>query len=107
MSLRSRIAKLHLKRSKSMRTFTIDSENNITVFANAKEAKTSNQTGAVIFTSGKELGELAAHWPTHRLVDIWNSVPGATPVKKFTNRKTAIARIWKAIQSLKPAATPE
>jgi len=36
-------------------------------------------------------------------VDLWNSLPGATPVKKFTDRKTAIARIWKAIQSLQPA----
>ena len=29
---------------------------------------------------------------------------GVTPVKKFTDRKTAIARIWKAIQSLQPAS---
>ena len=36
-----------------------------------------------------------------------NSLPGATPVKKFTDRKTAIARIWKAIQSLQPAASEE
>ena len=86
-----------------MHTFTIDSENNITVFANTKEAKTSNQTDAVIFTTEKELGELAAQWPSHRLVDIWNSLTGVTSVKKFTDRKTAIARIWKAIQSLQPA----
>ena len=88
-----------------MQTFTIDSENNITVFSSYKEAKTSDATDAVIFTTEKELGGLAAHWPTHRLVDIWNSLPGATPVKKFTDRKTAIARIWKAIQSLQ--AVPE
>ena len=86
-----------------MRTFTIDSENNITAFATAKKAKTSNQTGAVIFTTEDELAKLAAHWPIHRLVDIWNSLTGVTPVKKFTDRKTAIARIWKAIQSLQPA----
>ena len=88
-----------------MRTFTIDSENNITACASMQQAKTSDQTDAVIFTSQEELGKLAAHWPTHRLVDIWNSLPGFTPVKKFTDRKTAIARIWKAIQSLQP--TPE
>ena len=39
-------------------------------------------------------------WPASRLVEIWNSVPGFTPVKKFTDRKTALARIWKAIQNL-------
>ena len=86
-----------------MQTFTIDSENNITVFTNMKEAKTSNQTGAVIFTTEDELAKLADAWPGGRLVEIWNSLPGATPVKKFTDRKTAIARIWKAIQSLQPA----
>ena len=86
-----------------MHTFTIDSETNITVFASYKEAKTSDATDAVIFTTEDELAKLTAHWPTHRLVDIWNSLTGATPVKKFTDRKTAIARIWKAIQSLQPA----
>src|SRR3990172_12248587 len=86
-----------------MRTFTIDSENNITVFASMQQAKTSNETGAVIFTTQEELAKLAEGWPGGRLVEIWNSLPGATPVKKFTDRKTAIARIWKAIQSLQPA----
>ena len=90
-----------------MKTFTIDSDNNITVFASMQQAKTSDQSGAVIFTSQEELGKLAAHWPTHRLVDIWNSLPGFVPVKKFTDRKTAIARIWKAIQSLQPAPEAE
>jgi len=30
-------------------------------------------------------------------VEIWNKLPGATPVKKFTDRKTAYGRIWKAL----------
>ena len=88
-----------------MRTFTIDSENNITVFASMQQAKTSNETGAVIFTTQEELTKLADGWPGGRLVEIWNSLPGATPVKKFTDRKTAITRIWKAIQSLQPVPT--
>ena len=90
-----------------MRTFTLDNENNITIFASYKEAKTSDQTDAVIFTTEDELAKLAAHWPTHRLVDLWNSLTGVTPVKKFTDRKTAIARIWKAIQGLQPAPEAE
>src|SRR5262249_44659063 len=32
--------------------------------------------------------------------------PGFTPVKKFTDRKTAITRIWKALQSLNGQAGP-
>ena len=90
-----------------MKTFTIDSDNSITVFASMQQAKTSDQTDAVLFTTQEELAKLAAHWPTHRLVDIWNSLPGFTPVKKFTDRKTAIARIWKAIQSLQPSPEAE
>lgn len=90
-----------------MRTFTIDSENNITAFASMQQAKTSNETGAVIFTSQEELIKLAEGWPGGRLIEIWNSLPGATLVKKFTDRKTAIARIWKAIQSLQPAPETE
>jgi hypothetical protein len=43
-----------------------------------------------------------------RPVEIWNSFAGAPPfgdlrpVKKFTDRKTAIERIWRAIQVLTP-----
>ena len=33
-------------------------------------------------------------------MDIWNSLPGQTAVKKFTSRKTAVTRIWLAIQTL-------
>ena len=86
-----------------MQTFTIDSENNITVFASYTVGKTSDATGAVIFTTEDEIAKLATDWPISRLVEIWNSLTGDTPVKKFTDRKTAIARIWKAIQSLQPA----
>jgi hypothetical protein len=38
--------------------------------------------------------------PAARLVEIWNSLPGESPVKKFKDRATAINRIWKAIQNL-------
>jgi hypothetical protein len=87
-----------------MRTFIIDSENNITVFASEKQAKTSDATGAESFTTQEEMTKLAGTWPGGRLVEIWNSLTGVEPVKKFTDRKTAIARIWKAIQSLQLAS---
>ena len=86
-----------------MRTFIIDSENNITIFASQQQAKGTDATGAEGFTSQEELTKLAAEWPGGRLVEIWNSLTGVDPVKKFTDRKTAIARVWKAIQSLQPA----
>jgi hypothetical protein len=88
-----------------MRTFSIDSENNITVIASAQQAQAGESFG-----SEQEWHRLTADWPTSRLLDTWNSIPGFTPVNRFKDRKTATARIWKAIQSLgggvgAPAAT--
>ena len=72
--------------------FTIDSENNITaVGTDAAIPENAQQFG-----SEKELSKLAADWPPGRLVEIWNSLPGVKPVKKFTTRNTAAGRIWKA-----------
>src|SRR6266478_3764104 len=80
-----------------MTIFTIDSENNIAARGSASEI---TDKGSEQFTSEKELAQLAADWPSSRLVDIWNRIPGLTPVKRFTNRAVATARIWKAVQSL-------
>ena len=81
-----------------MTTYTIDQENNVIAHAGAKE--TNSQPGAERFSSSKDLVRLAAKWPASRLVEIWNSLPGQTAVKKFTSRKTAVTRIWLAIQKL-------
>ena len=56
------------------------------------------------FASEKELQELANEWPMKRLVEIWNRLPGVEPVARFTDRKTAIRRIWRALQP--PAEEP-
>ena len=84
-----------------MPTFTIDTENNITAFTSLKEAEGSG-AGAETFRSPEELAALASDWPGIRLVEIWNGLAGVTPVQKFTSRKTAVTRIWKAIQGLGP-----
>ena len=84
-----------------MTTYTIDNENNVSAHASAKEAKSQPQ--AERFSSAKELVRLAGKWPATRLVEIWNALPGQTPVKKFTSRKTAVTRIWLAIQKLNAA----
>ena len=81
-----------------MKNFTIDAENNITTQASAEEAAAAPGTDR--FNSAGGLAELAANWPGDRLVEIWNSLPGAATVKKFKDRKTAIGRIWKAIENL-------
>jgi type IV secretory pathway VirB10-like protein len=88
-----------------MKIFTIEAEtNNITVHATAKEA--GAVANAEQFRNQVGLAKLAAKWPAARLVEIWNSLPGAERMKKFKDRNTAVERIWKAIQSLTPA-TPE
>ena len=83
-----------------MTIYTIDNENSFTAFASAKEAK--SKLDAERFSSTKELARLAEKWPAPRLVEIWNTLPGVTPVKKFTSRKKAILHIWAAIQNLDP-----
>src|SRR5882724_1215471 len=82
---------------KSMTIFTIDSENHIAAHGAASEI---TDKACEQFTSEKELAQLAADWPGSRLVDIWNRIPGLTPVKRFTNRAVATARIWTAVESL-------
>src|ERR1019366_7755591 len=101
-------------RRKHMKNFTIENEtNNITIHASVKEAEAVPNSER--FGNEAALAKLAANWPAARLVDIWNSLPGATPVRKFKDRATAVSRIWKALQSLgqsspapsEPAPVPE
>jgi hypothetical protein len=92
------------KEKRTIMTFTIDPENSITAYASKAEVPTKLNSGIEHFTSEKELAQLAGNWPMTRLLDIWNSLAGVIPVRKFTDRKKAIARIWRAIQSLAPAS---
>ena len=78
-----------------MQTFTIDGNDRITVVAEGQEAPEASEG----FQTEQELASLAATWPSSRFVAIWNQLPGIQPVKKFTDRKTAVKRIWKAVQS--------
>jgi hypothetical protein len=88
-----------------MTTFTIDSHNNITAFGSDQEAKDSPQGER--FGGARQLGRLAEKWPGSRLVEIWNTLPGQKALKKFTSRKAAATRIWRAIQSLAADRAPQ
>ena len=87
-----------------MSTFTIDAENNITALAGLPAGADQSQS----FSNAKELAKLTAEWPASRLVDTWNSFAGVAPfddlkpVKKFTSRKAAVARIWEAVRVCPP-----
>jgi hypothetical protein len=90
-----------------MKTFTIDTDNNITAFPTPDHAEAAVGAGAQAFTSQKQLAELASAWPAERLVEIWNSLPGVEPVKGFRNAKAAASRIWVRIQTLGEGAEPK
>jgi hypothetical protein len=94
-------------RKTNMTTFTIDTDNNITAHGTPEEAAATSTTPFDSFANQKELTELVAGWPSERLVAIWNSLPGVTPVKKFKDRTTAATRVWKGIQELGEAVKPE
>jgi hypothetical protein len=90
----------------TMPTFTIDPDNNITALG-----EVSADTGPDhAFSSEKELAKLTADWPVSRLIQIWNSFAGVAPfndlrpVKKFTSRKVAVARLWSAAERLAAGA---
>jgi hypothetical protein len=85
-----------------MATYKIDENNEVTAFANRGDAGEGD-----LFSSEAALTTLAAEWPTKRLVEIWNKLPGAKPVSKFKDRETAVARIWKAVRGRKPVVAPE
>ena len=83
-----------------MRIFTIDAGNTIAV-STATERRGS-KGGAARFTNQKQLAALAAHWPSGRLVEIWNNLPGVRKISKFADRETGVRRIWKAIEHREP-----
>jgi hypothetical protein len=83
-----------------MATFTIDHENNITVFASAEEAAQAGDATAIQFDSQAAFARVSADWTLSRFVEIWNSISGNKQVSKFADRKKAVARIWAAIQPI-------
>ena len=62
-----------------MTTFTINQQNEIVAFATAAEAA-ATPAPSESFTSEQELAQWGASWPAERLVAIWNSLAGVTPV---------------------------
>jgi len=96
-----------------MKAFAII-ETNVTLYHAVTEAKhavaaAGENEPRLVITSEADLAD--SPLVVGQLVDIWNGFAGVVPfddlkpVKKFTDRKTAVARIWKAIQRLAPAPT--
>jgi Protein of unknown function (DUF3489) len=91
------------KENPNVLTFTLDRNNHITALTTTPHAQVNPE--AARFSGARDLDRLAKLWSGPRLVEIWNALPGQKPVKKFTNRKAAVSRIWAAAQSLAPDRT--
>jgi hypothetical protein len=86
-------------KNKMRRTvFTIHLDQRIGVFT--LKSKDPSSDGSIKFSSERDLRKLAADWPGARLVEIWNQLPSVKKVTRFTDRNTAIRRIWTAVQDL-------
>ncbi len=83
-----------------MKTFIIDHANGAKAYVSS-EAAHQSKSGAP-FATEREFASVSADWPMSRLVSIWNQLPGVKPVRKFTDRTTALRRIWAALQVLAP-----
>jgi hypothetical protein len=80
--------------------FTIHPDHRIDVSTDKNEHPSKDSS--VSFASERDLGKLATHWPARRLVEIWNQLPNANAVTRFTDRRTAIRRIWGKLQEMEP-----
>ncbi len=81
-----------------MNVYSITANNEVLAFASRQQ---SSGEGAV-FGSVEELAAWVEQWPLARLAEVWNQLPGAKPVRKFTDRKTAVRRLWEALQAVAP-----
>lgn len=59
--------------------------------------------GSSLITKSAELD--ARRFPNPRLIRIWNALPGIRPVRRFTDRKAAVRRIWTQLAKL-PLSSP-
>ena len=85
-----------------MKTFGINAENSINIYDGA-----ATRPDEATFRTEDQLALVAELFSTNRLVEIWNALPGVTPVKKFKDRATAISRIWKAVSELEAVSEAE
>ena len=88
-----------------LNTYYIDSDNCLSVETDLT-LDPNVQTAEGTFTTQEDLATMTKDWVASRLVEVWNSFAGAPPfgdlkeVRRFTDRKSAVARIWQAAQRL-------
>jgi hypothetical protein len=93
-------------KERHMPTYSINTENNLAAHPDKDAAIKEASATSAAFATEAQLSEATASWPASRLVDTWNSFVGAPPfaalmeVKRFTDRKSAVTKIWAAAQRL-------
>jgi hypothetical protein len=83
-----------------MKTFVIDPANHTKAYVSGEAAR--HRSNGTRFATQKEFASVSADWRMLRLVAIWNQLPAVKAVRKFTDRSTALRRIWSAIQDVVP-----
>lgn len=53
---------------------------------------------AILLQSAKDLD--GRRFPIARLLTLYNAIPGLEPVKRFTDRKAGVKRLWLALETL-------
>jgi len=68
---------------------------NVTVLP---QVPASQQADADLIQSIRDIDQ--TRFPLPRLLAMWNSLPGAEPLKRFRDRSTAVKRVWAALEAL-------
>src|ERR1035437_7539808 len=87
------------KETKTMKTFILDADHNITAYASQEAASNAVPPGDA-FATAAGLKTALKQLSAATVVGIWNSLTGVTPVKKFTSLDVAAKRIFNELQKL-------
>jgi uncharacterized protein DUF3489 len=104
MDVIGRAATLYRKRGMKGMLFQLTNDDHIRAINEQGPAEAHGD--GTTFVSEQDFHDITKEWPMKRLVEIWNRLPGVEAVARFTDRKTAIARIWRAIQPQTEADRP-
>jgi len=87
------------KEKPKMKTFILDADHNITVYASQQEAASAVPAGDA-FSTAAGLRAALKNYSAATAVEIWNSLTGVTPVRKFKDAATAARRIFAEVEKL-------
>jgi hypothetical protein len=82
-----------------MKTFILDADHNITVYASQLEANNAVPAGDA-FATATGLQAALKNYSAATAVKIWNGLTGVTSVRKFKDATTAAKRIFAEVQKL-------